>query len=247
MIRRAWKPRRPAVVLSAMTRQTIVGIALLAATVAAAQGPPCAPCAGLAVDDPSEMIPALASGPPLAEGARLYLRWPAALDGTADAALAGLVAEVGAVPWLVLRFDVPSPVADHADALVAQLEEAARLARAAPPNAHFEIVWSGDAATSDGVRDVAFVLKRASVTVTGARPGARVIAGGLPIDDALLAELYAADVAAYLDGVEVGERVGDRLAAAAFSVGDVDPGRPIVHSAGEFPDDPWLALPYEDL
>ncbi|MBW2535406.1 MAG: hypothetical protein JRI55_28190, partial [Deltaproteobacteria bacterium] len=189
------------------------------------------------------MIPLLAGGPPLAEGARLYLRWPVELDGTADDGLAGRVAEAGVVPWMVLRFGVPSPVADHAETLVVQLEEAARLARAAPSNAHFEIVWSGDAATNDGIRDAAFLLKRASVAVTGARPGARVIAGGLPIDDALLAELYAADVAAYLDGVEVGERVGDRLAAAAFSVGDVDPGRPIVHSAGWLPDDPWLALP----
>ena len=217
-------------------------VALLTTALAAAEAPPCAPCAGLALDDPAALITLLESAPPLSDGARLYVRWPVALDGTADQTLAGRVGGAGAVPWLVLFFDVAAPVADGGEVLGGQLAEAARLAAAAPENVHFEVRWSEDVTTADGIRDYAFLLKRASVAITGARGSARVIAGGVPADPALISTFYEANVAAYIDGVEVGDLSDGALAAAIGIVGDADPGRPVVHSDGSLPSDPWLAL-----
>ena len=223
---------------------TAVGFTLLNfLAAAAAQTPPCAPCLGLEVSDPGPLARLLGAEPPLGEGARLFVRWRVGLDGTADPGQAGRVAAAGATPWLVLTFRVPSPVADHATELARELEEAARLAAAGPRRLHVEVAWEGALDTPEAMRDYAFLLKRASVAVTGAQPEARVIAGPLPRDRAVLEELYAADVAAYLDGLDVGELRGEALAEVVAMAADIDPGRRLAHCAGELPDDPWLALP----
>ncbi|PWB73127.1 MAG: hypothetical protein C3F15_10165, partial [Holophagae bacterium] len=216
---------------------------LLTAVAASAQTPPCAPCLGLDVDDPGPVVRLLGESAPLGEGARLYLRWRVPLDGTADADLAGRVAAAGATPWLVLSFRVPMPIADHAGELARELEETARLAAAAPASLHCEIAWEQPLDSAEAMRDYAFLLKRASVAVTGAQPEARVLTGVVPADRTLLEELYAADVAAYLDGLDVGERSGEDLAAAVELAADIDPGRRLAHCAGELPADPWRALP----
>jgi hypothetical protein len=215
----------------------------LSPAAARAQTPPCAPCIGLAVDDPEAVVRLLGESAPLRDGARLYLRWRVPLDGTADPGLAGRVAAAGATPWLVLSFKVPSPIADHAAQLAEELGEAARLAAAAPPSLHCELAWDEELGTVAAMRDYAFLVKRASVAVTGAQPEARVLTGPLPRDRALLEELYAADVAAYLDGLGFGELRGEALAEAVELATDIDPGRRLVHEAGELPEDPWRALP----
>jgi hypothetical protein len=215
----------------------------LFAAAAAAQTPPCAPCLGLDVDDPGPVVRLLAEQPPLGEDERLFLRWRVPLDGTADPVLAGRVAAAGATPWLVLTFRAPMPIADHAPELAAELAEAARLAGAAPPSLHCEIAWEQPLDSAEAMRDYAFLLKRASVAVTGAQPDARVLTGVVPAERALLEELYAADVAAYLDGLDVGERRGEDLATVVELAADIDPGRRLAHSAGELPDEGWRALP----
>ena len=220
-----------------------VALMVLAVAPASAQMPPCAPCVGLAADDPGAVVRLLGEAPALEEGAHLYLRWRVPLDGTADPSMAGRVADVGATPWLVLVFRVPSPVADHATELARELEEAARLAAAAPPSLHVEVAWEVPLETADAIRDYGFLVKRASVAVTGARPEARVVTGVLPLDRSLLEELYAADVAAYLDGLAFGELRGEALTEAVELAAEVDPGRWVIHDAGELPEDPWLALP----
>ena len=229
-----------------MRNAIILGVTLLcllAAAAAPAQTPPCAPCVGLAADDPDAVLRLLGEGPALGQEARLYLRWRAPLDGSADPGRAGRVAAAGATPWLVLGFRVPSPVAEHAAELARELEEAARLAAAAPPSLHVEVAWEVPLDSAAAVRDYAFLFKRASVAVTGAQPGARVFTGALPRNRALLEELYAADVAAYLDGLGVGELRGEDLAEAVALAADIDPGRWLVHDLGELPEDPWRALP----
>ncbi|PWB69074.1 MAG: hypothetical protein C3F15_15690 [Holophagae bacterium] len=229
---------------AAGTRASLAAILiLLVAAAASAQTPPCAPCVGLEVDDPEAVVRLLGEEPPLGEGTRLYLRWRVPLDGTADPNLADRVAAAGATPWLVLSFRAPSPIADHAPEFAAELEEAARLAAAAPPSLHCELAWEQALDSAAAMRDYAFLVERASVAVTGAQPEARVITGTLPRDRALLEEFYAADVAAYLDGLDVGELRGEALAGAVAMAADIDPGRRLVHGAGELPEDPWLALP----
>lgn len=235
--------RRPASSGAAVAVIVVAVLIALSPVAARAQMPPCAPCVGLEVDDPEAVVRLLGEGPPLGEGERMYLRWRVPLDGTADPLLAGRAAEAGATPWLVLTFRVPSPVADHATELARELEEAARLAAAAPPSLHVEVAWEAPLDSAAAMRDYAFLFKRASVAVTGARPEARVFTGVLPRDRSLLEELYAADVAAYLDGLTVGELRGEALAESVELAADIDPGRWVIHDAGELPEDPWRALP----
>ena len=214
----------------------------MAATSAAATAP-CAPCAGLAVANSEAVLGLLADQPPLAADDVLFLRWPVALDGTADGGLANRVVAVGATPWLVLSFRVPSPLAEHLDRLAAEVDEAARLARAAPAQAHFEIAWDGPLDSVEGVREYAYLVKLASVAVAGAQPDARVVAGAPALDRELFDELYAADVAAYLDGLVFGGGSVEELARAVELAGDLDPGQWVVVDLGGLPDDPWQTLP----
>jgi hypothetical protein len=189
------------------------------------------------------MLQLFADAPYLDDGDRLYLRWRAELDGSADGSLAEAVASVGATPWQVVIFRVDAPIAEHADRLAAELEQVVRLVQTAPPNTHFEVVWAGRPATAEGMRDAAFLLKRASVAIKGVRDEARVVAGGLPPERELLAGLYGENVAAYIDGVHFGELEADEVAGAVELITDLDPGRPVVHGAGALPDQTWTALP----
>ena len=227
--------------MRAAAQMLLVLLALSA--VAAAQAPPCAPCAGITVDDPGAVLRLFESAPVLDENSRFFLRWKIALDGTADADLATSVAQTGATPWQVLVFQVPMPIADHLDMLAEELEETARLVRGSPSNTHFEVEWRVEVTTSEAVQDYAFLLKRASVAVKGARDETRVIAAGLPIDSALLTELYDANVAAYIDGVAFHGVDDEGLTEVVELVTDLDPGRPVVHDAGPLPDSTWRALP----
>ena len=157
--------------MRAAAQMLLVLLALSA--VAAAQAPPCAPCAGITVDDPGAVLRLFESAPVLDENSRFFLRWKIALDGTADADLATSVAQTGATPWQVLVFQVPMPIADHLDMLAEELEETARLVRGSPSNTHFEVEWRVEVTTSEAVQDYAFLLKRASVAVKGARDETR--------------------------------------------------------------------------
>ena len=218
-------------------------VLLVLSAVAAAQAPPCAPCGGITIDDPGAVLEFFESMPALEEDSRFYLRWKVALDGTADFDAAQRVARAGATPWQVLVFQVPMPISDHLDGLANELEQVARLVSASPSNTHFEVEWSQSVATTEAVQDYAFLLKRASVAIKGARDEARVIAAGLPLDRGLLEELYAANVAAYIDGVAFENATEEDLTEVAELVIDLDPGRPVVYDAGPLPDSAWRALP----
>jgi len=223
--------------------QVLFVFMLALSAVAAAQRPPCAPCAGIMVDDPAAALRFFEDAPYLDEDARLYLRWKIDLDGTAEAALAEAAANTGATPWLVLVFKVPAPIAIYGEQLAAELEELVRLVRTSPANVHFEVEWDQVPLTTETIDDYAFLLKRASVAIKGVRDEAPVIAGGLPVDGEVLTSFYDANVAAYVDGVDFGGVHGDDLVEAVSLMIELDPGRPVVHSAGELPDSSWLALP----
>ena len=194
---------------------------------AAAQGPPCSPCVGLLVDDPVVTAAALGDVPPLTGDARLYVAWTVEVATDDPLPAAHQVAAAGAVPWLRLHLATPTPPVDHPEALAADLAAVARIAAGAPSRTHFELVWRpggepGDAAAT------AFVLKRAAVAVSGAAPGARVLAGGLPADPGWLRRLYDGDIGPYVAGLVFDDLDGAPLETVLHAVTTLDPGRPVV-------------------
>lgn len=207
---------------------------------AVAQTPPCRPCAGVRVTDFDSAIRALDAAPSLGDEERLYLAWETALDGSADTARFERARQAGATPWIVARFAAPNPLRENAEILDAELRDLARIARAAGPRAHIQLDWRGaGAATPD---DVAFWIKRAAVTVTGAHPEARVIVGPLLPNPARLRALYAQEVAAYVDGIALAPGDPVFLGAAVDALAEVDPGKPVVLDGARWPDDPRHTL-----
>lgn len=211
------------------------------------QGPPCRPCAGLLVDDPATILGALESDPVLEGEARLYVAWTVELDSPADTGEATRMAGVqqaGGVPWLRLAFRTPSPLLENATMLALELSAAAELARAATPNAHFQILWEPPDAGAFTPEEYAYLLKRASVVVTGAKAGAteeaRVISAALSADQ--IDSFYSEETAAYIDGIALKPLAGEALASAVEAVNERDPGRAVVIDAAPFPGEPFTVL-----
>ena len=221
----------------------------LPAAPAAAQGPPCNPCAGLRFQDAAQLdssfIDALKAAPALRDEARLYVNWPVVLDGSAQvAATAEALRGAGAVPWLSLVFHSPAPLLEHAGRLDAELKEVARLAREAGDKTHFQILWQPEAGTpADFAREYAFLFKRASVTITGARGDSRVITQPLDPDPAVLNAFYGEEIAAYVDGVALKPAPEQVIKAAVARLAELDPGRPVVLDAVNMPGDRRQVLP----
>ncbi len=213
-----------------------LGLSLLPVPVAA-QAPRCRPCAGVRVEDPSSLLRQLAAAPRLNEEARFYVAWDVALEGSAPLDDATAVAATGATPWLRLVFATPPPLTANLERLEGELEVAASLAAAAGEGAHFQVVWRPDAEglDIDRVKDYAFLLKRATVAVSGAAPEARVISQPLPTDIELLRALYDEEIAAYLDGIALGTSRPDALSAVIDLLSELDPGKPLIIDALPFP------------
>ncbi len=208
-------------------------VSLLAAGPAAAASPPCNPCAGVKVADPTSILPALGQEPTLEGEARLYVAWPAELDGSADPAAFEAVRRAGGTPWMIARFRTPAPVTQNLPQLEAELKELARVARGSGERAHFQIAWEGGVA--EHTADWAFLLKRAAVAVTGSRSDARVIAGPLAADADALRALYGEEIAAYVDGVALEDGPLATLEPAVAALSELDPGKPIVLDALGWP------------
>ncbi len=188
---------------------------------------PCLACPGVTVDDPFAIIAALEAPPRLEKGARLFVAWNAALDGSASPAGAHLVIAAGAQPWIRLQFATPSPLLEHVDALQRELDAAVELARLAPATTSYEIVWGGDGALPVDARQYAFLVKRAAVALTGVQPESRIFAQPLPTAADWIELWYGEGVAAYLDGVALSPQ-GDETSAALAQLSGLDPGKPIV-------------------
>ncbi|HEX6199547.1 MAG TPA: hypothetical protein VF150_04725, partial [Thermoanaerobaculia bacterium] len=199
------------------------------------------------VDDPGAAAGAIGELSDFEERHPLYVAWDVATASAppeivADVEASRRLRDVGVTPWVRLVFTTPPPLVQNTDALNAELETAAALARDAAEDTHFQVVWrpaSGEAA--DPV-EVAFLIKRASVALTGARTEATVVVGPFPADPAFLRELYGQDVAAYLDGLALSAAPLDRIEAAVAAVTELDPGRPVVVDALPLPEQPTRAL-----
>ncbi len=234
----ATKPLRkalfPAAVLTAGLF-TLFVCTVLAPTTLLAQSPPCKPCAGVLVADPAAAVAALAVEPRLADEERLYVAWAGALDGTADPAVFGQVFAQGGTPWMIVQFHAAAPLLDHLETLETELKNLARLAAGASERAHFQIDWQ-PAGGEKTPQDLGFLIKRAAVAVTGSRPDARVLVGPLPLDEDWFRQLYAEDVAAYLDGIALPQGLYPAQKAVMDAFTELDPGKGVVLDSLSFPD-----------
>jgi len=196
---------------------------------------PSAPTAGVLVDDPADAVAELLREPRLEDGARLYVAWTVALDGSADLSPCREVRAAGATPWVRAVFRTPAPVGNHLDRLEAELHEVVEVVRAAGAGVFVQAVWLPESGAVEA-HDHAFVLKRAAVAVTGTGVGASFIGGPFQADPEGLRALYEHDVAAYLDGLALAP--GGDLAAAASILGELDPGKLIAVDALPWPEQP---------
>ena len=232
-------------------------LALLTVTLAPAvhaQGPPCRPCGGVVVDDPAAAAQALLTVADWEERRPLYVAWDVAIASAtptieAAAGASALLREQKATPWARLVFTSPAPLLQAGERLEAELEGAAAFARAAAEDTHFQVVWrpgagapSASGGGSPDPAEYAYLVKRAAVALTGARPDATVLAGPFPADPGFLEALYGQEVAAYLDGVVLAAAPGDRVEAAVQALAALDPGRPVVVDGLEVAGEPEAAL-----
>ena len=223
------------------TLKSLCFLVLLVSPHLLAQGPPCSPCAGVLTTDPAALAAALDTEPRLEEEARLYVAWDVELESPLPSAALKQVEASGAVPWLRLVFRTPSPVLENVDRLAEELSGAAELARGTVEGTHFQILWRPQEGDFDVV-EYAYLLKRASVSVVGARSGARVLTAPLVADPELLRAFYGEDVAAYLDGLALAPATSAQIRDAAVTATELDPGRPLILDAAPWPKDPWQVL-----
>lgn len=234
MLRRSLWKLAPA--LFASTLQVLSGSPVPAAEA------PCRLCIGVHVDDPFSITAALAAAPRLEKGARLFVAWDAALDGTASPAGAHAVAATGAQPWIRLRFATSTPLLEHLEGLQKELDAAVELARLAPAATVYEIVWLGAGDVPVDPVEHAFLVKRAAVALSGIRPEARVFARPPHAEAAWLGSWYGESISAYLDGVTLTPVAEDALAGAVAELATLDPGRPVALADLALPADARLAV-----
>ncbi|HEX9942874.1 MAG TPA: hypothetical protein VGG03_12715 [Thermoanaerobaculia bacterium] len=226
---------------------------------------PCRPCAGLRLEPAASAAPApeasVPSPPPagpadiarvlkesgaLEPGTPLFVAWevPLAGDAAAGAGLPAAVRGSGATPWLSLVFRTPPPLAQNSERLQTELRAAADAAGKAPAGTWFQIVWrpEGDEGAAFSPTEYGFLLKRAAVTLTGARADALVASEALPADPKTLEALYGEEVAAYLEAVALQPAPPQVIAATIEAVQKLDPGRPVVLDGPVLPEDPSEVL-----
>jgi len=221
-------------------------ILLAASTPLHAQPLPCAPCAGISTDDPFALLPALGAAPRLADDALLVAAFELDLSsGGATPAAGHALASTGATPWVRLVFRTPGPLLEHVDRLQAELEATATLAASRPaPGTRYQIVWrpEGSEGAVPSSAEYAFLVKRASVAVTGEDPDALVVSQPLPVDDGWLDTFYGQEIAAYLDALAVAPTPDAALASFRAEATRLDPGKPVVLDGAPWPDPVERAL-----
>ena len=208
---------------------------------------PCRPCAGVRIEPASD--PSLFAGPEtfaralqtakLEPGSPLFIAWevPLTAEGGASAQTPAAVREAGATPWVSLIFRTPAPLAQSSERLQQELRAAAAIAGQAPAGTWFQVVWRPEGQEGNGFvpTEYAFLLKRAAVTLTGARQDALVATEPLPADSKAIAALYGEEVAAYLEAAALQPGAPDAVTAAIEAIQTADPGRPVVLDALAWP------------
>ena len=216
----------------------------LGAPAAQAAAPACRPCAGIRTGEPASLLPQLLEEPRIEDGAALFVAWTIELTEAATASPAREIAASGATPLLGLEFRTPAPLIEHLDSLESELEVASRLARDAGPGSQFQVLWQPADPPHERLdpEQYSFLLKRATVTLTGAQPGSGVFSQPLDPDPESLRRLFGHDVAAYLDGVVLQPIDATELGRVTEVLTELDPGKPVVLDAIPFPNPAELAL-----
>jgi hypothetical protein len=147
----------------------------------------------------------------LEPGSPLYVAWEVPLDGTAPSAEEmTALRQAGATAWLSLVFRTPAPLAQNSARLQTELRAAAEVAGRAPQGTWFQVIWRPETpqtpeqtpeTTEPAATEYAFLLKRAAVTLTGARADVLVATQPLAPDVAGLEAFYSEEVAAYLEAL----------------------------------------------
>jgi len=215
------------------------------ASAAQAQAPACSPCSGMRTGDPTSLLPRLQEEPRIGDDAIFYVAWTIELTETATAEPAQRIAATGATPLLGLEFRTPAPLTEHLDSLEIELELASRLAQEAGPGTHFQVFWHPVDSPRAQLEpeQYSFLLKRATVTLSGAQPNSGVFSQPLTPDREFLRRLFDQNVAAYLDGIALQPLDSDELRPFTELLTELDPGKPIVVDALPFPDPAELVLP----
>ncbi|HYG64577.1 MAG TPA: hypothetical protein VEL74_18500 [Thermoanaerobaculia bacterium] len=193
---------------------------------------------------PSEIGALLQQSPKLEPGSPLFVAWDVLLGEEAAPVSVGAealgIVQTGGTPWLSLVFRTPAPVTQNVARLQAELRGAAAIAAAAPANTWFQVAWRPEGAETQAFApgEYAFLLKRAAVALTGARADAKVASAPLPADPAQIRAFYGEEVAAYLEAVALQPAPAAALTAAVAALQELDPGRPVVLDAVDYPADP---------
>ncbi|HEX3131206.1 MAG TPA: hypothetical protein VH394_27975 [Thermoanaerobaculia bacterium] len=195
-----------------------------------------APAQPAVPNNPADFV-ALLKQAQLEKGSPLFVAWEVPLDGTANPGdTASQIVEAGGTPWISLVFRTPAPVAQNAERLQTELRAAVAIASSSPAQAWFQIVWRPEGQEGQmPPAEYAFLIKRAAVTLTGARADARVASDALPADPKFLETFYGEEVTAYVDAVALRSADGAALEAAATAVQNLDPGRPVVLDSAPLP------------
>jgi hypothetical protein len=195
-----------------------------------------APAQPAVPSNPAEFV-ALLKQAKLEKGSPLFVAWEVPLDGTANPGdTAREIVEAGGIPWISLVFRTPAPVAQNAERLQTELRAAVAIASSSPAQAWFQIVWRPEGQEGQmPPAEYAFLIKRAAVTLTGARADARVASDALPADPKFLETFYGEEVTAYVDAVALRPADGAALEAAATALQTLDPGRPVVLDSALLP------------
>ncbi|HEX2253267.1 MAG TPA: hypothetical protein VHQ65_08365, partial [Thermoanaerobaculia bacterium] len=108
----------------------------------------------------------------------------------------------------------------------------------------YQVDWepAGAGADSAGAAEFAYLVKRATVAVSGASAAARVASRPLPADPAFLAALYAQEVVGYLDAIALAPANAEAISTATGRLAELDPGRPVVVDGAALPAAPLVAL-----
>ena len=188
--------------------------------------------AGIRVDDPTAILDDLAADPGCRKKRTFFVSWTVPLDGTADIEAADAIRAAGAKPWLRVVFSTPAPLVENLGGLESELSALATIVRTTGDDVFLQAVWrpEGGGLTAG---DLAYLIKRAAVVVTGAAPGAGFTAGPLPSDPAVLEWLYVEEVAAYMDVLVLAP--GETTAEAMATLAELDPGKPVVVDAVAWP------------
>ncbi len=202
---------------------------------------PCTPCAGVAVTDPAAVASTLAAGPELPEEAVLFVKWQVA-PGASVAPVATALRAAGATPWLAFEFQTPAPLLEHLDELESELRELARIAGQAGENGWFQLLWAGGGPRPEP-SEYGFLIKRATVAISGAHPGAQVVTAPLATDEAYLRRLFAEELAPYLDAVALAPAEAADLQPVALVLRELDPDGSIIIDGVPEPAQPLEALP----